>query len=145
MPAEPVREPVGNLRRCAGGLSGNVAGRTGPGLAAQQALDEWLEFAAQAGYLRVTGERTFGSDLDRLAVEEEEARSLFAFARSKGLGFPEKTLEIAKHSPSAGATCFPIAGDGRVGKSSRRCRDMRTFSRRLGRPWRRGGIAGGGS
>lgn len=100
MPDQPVRRPVGRLRSREGGLAADVGGGADRGLAAQQAIDEWLEFAAQAGCLRVAGQRTFGSDLERLAVEEEEARCLYAFARSRQLGFPERTLEIAERSPS---------------------------------------------
>lgn len=101
MSDESVRKPVEGLRGREENVAGDVRGGEGQGLAAEQAIHEWLEFAAEAGYLRVTGQRTFGSDLERLTIEEDEARSLFAFARSKDLGFPERTLEIAEHSPSA--------------------------------------------
>ncbi|MGC1481062.1 MAG: hypothetical protein WA771_11195 [Chthoniobacterales bacterium] len=88
-------------------------------MATDEAIRQWVEFARGAGYLRVSGERRFGSDLAKVLAIEEEERSLFLFARRSGLGFPERVVEriAGGPSPRSGAehrVYFDLPDFGRV-------------------------------
>lgn len=97
--SESFCQPYGDLRGREKVVTKHDLGSTPSGLDPEQAIDDWIKFAKEAGYLRVSGNRTFSSDLERIDTMSEEGQSLFEFAKSIGLGFPEKTLKIAQNSP----------------------------------------------
>ena len=103
-PREPVCPIRRDLREGPQGIAGDVAAGAAEGLDLQQVIAGWLGFARKAGHLRVTGQRRFGSDLERIEVMVEEAKSLFQFARLLGRGLPEVVKERTRNNP------FPLSG-----------------------------------
>jgi len=98
-PREPVCAIRRDLREGPEGGANDVAPGAAEGLDLQQVIADWLGFARKAGHLRVTGQRRFGSDLERIEVMGEEAKSLFQFARSLGRGLPEVVKERTRNNP----------------------------------------------
>ena len=96
---QPVCAIRRDLREGPEEVAGDVAAGAAEGLDPLQVTEDWLGFASKAGHLRVTGQRSFRSDLERIEVMEEEAKSLFAFARSLGRGLPEAVKERTQNNP----------------------------------------------
>jgi hypothetical protein len=91
----PVKPFLQQGRQKAGG---NVLRGTAPGLDPRQTIQQWFKFAQAQGYTRVTGNRRFGTHLERVETIIEEEQSLFDFCRHKHFSFAEQLAKLA-HGP----------------------------------------------
>lgn len=97
---QPVREISPPSRTGQGAVPESPRGRSHAGLDPEQGIKQWLQYAKGADHAGVTGQRAFRSDLELVNAMEEEAKSLFLFARDIGLDFSETLpLRVDRATP----------------------------------------------